>query len=82
MCSPFLQGRTAWILSVSLASSPGVGRGAAQTLGRYVRQSHPTRLNSIKESTKTYGSEACDMIREPALIHALPYLVVTDGTGP
>ncbi len=30
--------------------------------GRYVSQSHPG-LNSIKESTKTYASEASDMIR-------------------
>lgn len=30
--------------------------------GRYVSQSHPG-LNSIKESTKTYGSGASDMIR-------------------
>lgn len=42
--------------------------------GRYVSQSHP-RLNSIKESTKTYGSGASDMIRVLCAMTLLPWFI-------
>lgn len=46
---------------IALIPCPAISKWGT-VAGRYVSPSHP-RLNSIKESTKTYGSGASDMIR-------------------